>query len=212
MTPITAVRIGRPLAALVCAVFLVLPGVAAAFNEIEPNNDWLTAQSISNLSGGFVIDGSRPFDDGSDDFFTFTVRGPGLLRIESSSQDSMADSIMGLYGTGGTLLASADGGGANAMAAIEYTIGAAGTYTLGFSGYNPALELCTPQVIQCYDTNDDSFFDTFVAGGGMDGSRGWNYSISLSGVALVPEPHAALMFAPGLAALLLMRRRRLGSG
>src|SRR5688572_23705638 len=83
MTPITAARIGRPMAALVCAVFLGLPGAASAFNEIEPNNDWVTAQSISNFSGDFFIDGSRPFADGSDDFFTFTVRAPGLLRIES---------------------------------------------------------------------------------------------------------------------------------
>lgn len=210
MTPTTAVRIRRPWAALFCAVFLGLPGVAAAINESEPNDEWAAAQAVGNLRGDFVIDGGRSFADPSDDFFSFTVRGPGLLRIESSSPDTAADSIMGLFDAGGSLLASNDDGPAGAMSVIEYTIGSAGVYGLGFSGYNAGLFSCTGMVTQCYDSDDDFVFDTFVAGGGVGGSTGWDYRISLSGVALVPEPHAALMLLPGLATLLVTRRRRLG--
>ena len=209
MTANISARMRRPLAGLLWASFvLAWPGMASAVNETEPNDTWAARQSISNDIGDFVIDGSRPFADTSDDFFSFIVRSPGMLRIESSSADSGADSIIGLFSSAGTLLASDDESGAESMSAIEYTITTPGLYGLGFSGFNPLLLACTATVTQCYDTDDDFVFDAFVAGGGAGGSAGWDYRISLSGVSLVPEPHAALLLAPGLAALLWMRRRR----
>ena len=208
MSRITTTLVGRPLAALAIAVAVGWPGAAVAVNEVEPNDQRTAAQMISNLAGNFVIDGGRSFANTSDDFFSFMVRGPGLLRIESSSPDGAADSIMGLFNAAGSLLASDDDSGPGAMSTIDYMVGAAGIYTLGFSGYNPGLLACTGSVTQCYDTNGDFLFDTFVAGGGSGGSAGWDYRISLSGVALVPEPHAALMLVPGLAWLMLRRRQR----
>ena len=208
MSGITTRLTKRPLAALALAAAIAWPCAALAINETEPNDLRTAAQLISNIAGDFVIDGGRSFANPSDDFFSFMVRGPGLLRIVSSSPDGGADSIMGLFNAAGTLLASDDDSGPGAMSAIDYMVGAPGIYTLGLSGYNPGLLACTATVTQCYDTNGDFVFDTFVAGGGAGGSAGWDYRISLSGVALVPEPHAALMLAPGLVWLLVRRRRQ----
>jgi hypothetical protein len=206
MKPFLSERMRRPWAALFWSLLIALPGSAGAFSETEPNNEWAAAQAIANANGDFLIDGTRSFADPSDDFFSFMVRGPGVLRIESSSTDGAADSIMGLFNAGGMLLASNDDG-TGSMSTIVFNVTAPGTYSVGFSGFNPGLLACTGAVTACYDTDDDLVFDTFVAGGGAGGSTGWDYRISLSGVALVPEPHAALLLAPGLA-LLLMRRRR----
>ncbi|MDN3919545.1 pre-peptidase C-terminal domain-containing protein [Roseateles violae] len=206
MAPVLGSRMRRPLAAIV-PLLAGLSGTAWAVNETEPNDAWAAAQSLVNASGDFVIDGSRSFANPSDDFFSFMVRGSGVLRIESSSSDAAADSIMGLFNSGGTLLASNDDG-SGSMSTIVFNISAPGTYSIGFSGYNPGLLSCTGTVTSCYDTDNDLVFDTFVAGGGAGGSTGWDYRISLSGVALVPEPQAALLFLPGLAALALLRRRR----
>ena len=203
--------IKRPLAALLWSFcVLAVPGTAIAVNEVEPNNTWAGRQSISNSLGNFTIDGSRQFSDTSDDFFSFLVGGLGLLRIEASSADGSADSIMGLFSGDGTLLASNDDGGTGAMSVIEYAITEAGIYGIGFSGYNPGLLACVGAVTQCYDTDNDFVFDTFVAGGGAGGSAGWDYRISITGPALIAEPNAALLVAPALFGLLLMGRRRAG--
>jgi hypothetical protein len=207
MKPILGTRMRRPLAALASSLLVGLSGTAWAVNELEPNNAWATAQSITNNSGDFFIDGSRSFADASDDFFSFVVHGTGSLRIESSSADAAADSIMGLFNAGGSLIASNDDGSTDTMSTIVFDV-TPGIYTLGFSGYNPGLLSCTGTVTECYDTDNDFVFDTFVASDGAGGSTGWDYRISMSGAALVPEPHAALLFIPGLALLLLSRRRR----
>lgn len=205
----------RCVAALSCVLFIAWPGAAHAYLEAEPNDSWASAQLFANPTGDFFIDGGRSFANPSDDFFSFTVYGTGLLRIESSSADGGADSIMGLFDGMGTLLASNDDGpGAGTMSVIEYmvTAGQIGRFTIGFSGYNPGLLACTETVTQCYDTNGDFVFDTFVAGGGAGGSTGWDYRISLTGVSLVPEPATALLFVPALGWLLLRRRRGAPAG
>jgi len=190
-------------------------GTAQANVEIEPNNTLQGAQMLMNSPGGFSISGGRSFADPSDDFFSFLVVGAGPLSIVSTSPDGFADSIMGLFGPMGNLVASNDDGGGNGfMSAILFNVPAnmVGRYTLGFSGYNPGLLACTGSVTQCYDTNGDFIFDTFVAGGGAGGSTGWNYAINMNGVALVPEPHAALLALPGLLAVMAWRQRRQRGG
>lgn len=184
---------------------------ALAVVEVEPNDTLATAQYVSSGSAAFVISGERTFADPTDDFFSFDVGAGGLLSIVSSSPDFGADSIMGLFGPGGTLLASNDdGAGSGSMSALEYFIpsGATGRYTLGFSGYNPGLLSCTDTVTECYDISGDFIFDNFVAGGGSGGSTGWTYTLDVSGVALVPEPRALALFALGVPLLVALRQRR----
>ncbi len=188
------------------------PSSAIAANEAEPNDSLLGAQFVATAGGPFDIAGSRTFADPSDDFFSFDVLAAGVLSITSTSADGSADSILGLYGPTGMLLASNDDGPNGSMSGLAFNVptGQTGRYSIGFSGYNPGLLSCTDAVTDCYDTTGDFVFDTFVAGGGAGGSTGWDYQISVSGVALIPEPGMYLMFGLGLPLLLSLQRRRRG--
>lgn len=203
----------RPWAAILpplmaAAAGLSLGAPAHAIGELEPNNTLVTAQVLGAPGAPFVVTGSRPFADTSDDFFRFQALSSGVLRIVSTANSGSADSIMGLFSGSGVLLASNDDAAGSFMSTIEFTLPAAGSYVLGFSGYNAALLTCTGTVTACYDTNGDFRFDTFVPGGGAGGSAGWDYSLNFSGASLVPEPHTALLWLPSLALLGLMRTRR----
>jgi hypothetical protein len=194
--------------ASVCAIGFGTTAATAA-TETEPNDTLATAQFVANTGGSLVIVGQRSFADPSDDFFSFDVFATGVLSISSASSDGAADSILGLYNAGGTLVASNDDGASGSMSAINFNVpnGMTGRYSIGFSGYNPGLLACTDAVTSCYDTTGDFVFDTFVAGGGAGGSTGWDYQIDISGVALVPEPGIYLMFGLGLPLLLGLKRR-----
>jgi PEP-CTERM motif len=185
-------------AAIGLGIAAALPAVhAGTFPEVEPNDTLAGAQIISDPgSAQTFINGERTFANPSDDFFRFTVATPTMLYISSTSANAFADSIMGLYGPTGTLLASNDNASlGTSMSAITFLAAIAGNYTLGFSGFNPGLLSCTATVTSCYDTNNDFTFDTFVAGGGAGGSTGWNYAITIA----VPEPETYLMLGLGLA-------------
>jgi hypothetical protein len=187
---------------------MLAPAHAGTFAEVEPNDTFATAQVISD-PGSFltVINGSRTFGNPSDDFFRFTVASATFLQITSTSSSPFADSIMGLYGPTGILLASNDDANAGtSMSAISFQVGAGmgGLYTLGFSGYNAGLLACGTGVTSCYDTNNDFVFDTFVAGGGAGGSTGWDYTITVN---TIPEPETYALFGLGLALLPLLRKR-----
>lgn len=183
---------------------------AASANELEPNDTWATAQFVANDAALIVIDGDRTFANPSDDFFSFDVGGSGLLTISTLSAALGADSIIGLFDPSGMLVASNDDGpGLGAMSSLQFLVqpGMTGRYTLGLSGYNPGLLSCTGTVTQCYDTNGDFVFDTFVAGGGAGGSTGWHYAVTIGGVALVPELPSPALLLLGLPMLLWLRRR-----
>jgi hypothetical protein len=184
------------------------PAMAASVNEVEPNDTWANAQFIPNDSAVIVVTGSRTFANPSDDFYSFNVNGSGLLSITTLSAASGADSIIGLFNPAGQLIASNDDGpGLGGMSSLQFMVtgGMTGRYTLGFSGYNPGLLSCTSQITSCYDTDGDFVFDTFVAGGGAGGSTGWDYAITISGAALVPELPAAALLALGLPFLWLRK-------
>jgi len=189
--------------AVAAAAWLVAASTASAasVNEAEPNDTWATSQFVVNDAALIVIDGDRTFANPSDDFFSFNVLGSGWLTISTLSAALGADSIIGLFNPAGTLVASNDDGpGLGAMSSLQFMVqpGMTGRYTLGLSGYNPGLLSCTGTVTQCYDTNGDFVFDTFVAGGGSGGSAGWHYAVTIGGVALTPVPES------GSAALLLL--------
>ena len=197
--------------AVAAAAWLIAaaPASAAFVNEAEPNDTWATAQFVPNSAALIVIDGGRTFANPSDDFFSFDVWGTGLLSISTLSATFGADSIIGLFDPSGALVASNDDApGSGGMSALQFLVqpGMTGRYTLGLSGYNPGLLACTGTVTQCYDTNGDFVFDTFVAGGGAGGSTGWDYAITIGGVALVPEPSHAALLLLGLPLLWLRRR------
>lgn len=198
------------------ARILVVAGIAfsgfsaGAATEVEPNDALAAAQFISTGGTDFMIGGARTFADPSDDFFSFDVGGSGFLTISSSSADLFADSILGLFGPDGTLLASADDGAAGSMSALTYFVaaGSSGRYTIGFSGYNPLLLSCSGDVTECYDISGDFVFDNFVAGGGAGGSTGWEYTIDVAGVPLIPEPGTIALWALGTPLLVAVARRR----
>lgn len=172
--------------------------LAGTVNESEPNDTFATAQAINDPgSATTTITGSRTFNDFSDDFFRIFVSTPGLLQITSSSTNAFADSIMGLFDAGGTLLASNDDTSfLNKMSAISFSVAAAGFYTIGFTGFDPGVD---------YDLNSDLQFDTFVANGGAGGSKDWAYTINVAQP--IPEPETVLLFGAGLALVPWMRRR-----
>jgi hypothetical protein len=184
------------------------PAAAVIVGELEPNDTSGTAQMVITADNVLQINGARTFVDPSDDFFAFEVRSGGALEITSSSPDGSADSILGLFDFNGNLVASNDDGGPGFMSVIDYVVapGAVGIYKVGFSGFNPGALSCAGTVTACYDTDGDFVFDTFVAGAGAGGSTGWDYAISVSGVALVPEPSAWLLLALGLPWLALRAR------
>ena len=187
------------------------PASATLVEESEPNDTRVTAQVIVNSEPLIVINGGRTFANPSDDFFSFDVRGTGLLSISTLSAMFAADSIIGLYNPAGTLVASNDDApGFGFMSGLQYSVGAGmtGRYTLAISGYNPGLLACTATVTQCYDTNGDFIFDTFVPGGGAGGSTGWDYAIVIGGAAMVPEPGSAALLLLGLPWLWQRRRTR----
>jgi hypothetical protein len=202
--------IAPAMAAAVLSLAASDPAAALAVAEVEPNDTLAGAQQIHTDDALIAVAGQRTFANPSDDFYAFQVRGPGLLTISSSSLDLAADSIMGLFGPGGALLASNDDTGPSLMSSISYDVpvGMTGWYTVGFSGFNAGLIACTDEITACYDTDGDFVFDTFVAGGGAGGSTGWDYALDIGGAALVPEPAAYGLMALGLAVLALRRPRR----
>jgi hypothetical protein len=180
---------------------------AGTVAESEPNNTLAAPQTINDPGAATtVITGGRSFNDFSDDFYRFFVSAPGLLRITSTSTDASADSVMGLFNSTGTLLASNDDAAlGNTMSAISFNVLAAGFYTIGFTGFDPGLLACGTGISACYDTNNDFVFDTFVANGGAGGSTGWTYAITIAQP--IPEPETVLLFGAGLALVPWMRRR-----
>lgn len=193
---------------LAAAVWLSCGTAAQARVDTEPNDTFDAAQRLGVPGGAFEVTGGRSFADPSDDFFRFRALSSGVLRIESTSSNAAADSVMGLFNGRGRLLASNDDAGGGSMSTIEFLLPRKGAYVLGFSGYNPALLSCAEGVTACYDTDGDFVFDTFVAGGGAGGSAGWDYTLRFTGASLVPEPPTALLFLPALALLQLVRARR----
>ena len=194
--------------ALVLCVAAAGPlATAGTVTETEPNDTLATAQVVTDPGSlTTVINGTRTFTDASDDFFRIFVGTPGLLTISASSTDPFADSVMGLYGPAGTLLASNDDAGlGTALSALSFNVVSAGLFTIGFSGFDPGLLACTATVPSCYDTDGDFVFDTFVAAGGQGGSTGWSYSLTIAQP--IPEPETVMLFAAGLAAIPWMRRR-----
>jgi hypothetical protein len=197
-------------AALAAAALVLTQGLAAAalVAESEPNDNLAGAQFVNVLQSSVDIQGERSFASPSDDFFSFVVRRAGLISISSTSPDGAADSVMGLFDPLGNLVASNDDGGIGFMSAIDFMVTDAmlGTFTIGFTGFDPGLIACAGAVTQCYDSDGDFVFDTFVAGVG-GGSMGWGYTISVSGDGLVSSPGSLALAALGLPLMALARRR-----
>ncbi|MEO8936482.1 MAG: PEP-CTERM sorting domain-containing protein [Burkholderiaceae bacterium] len=196
---------------LTVAAAAALPAHAGTVSEVESNDTYATAQLVASAAAAqTVVNGERSFADPSDDFFRFFVSAFTTLRIASTSPDASADSILGLYGPTGSLLASNDDAGfGSLMSGLTFVTGnLGGLFTIGFSGYNAGLLACTGGVTSCYDTNNDFVFDTFVAGGGAGGSTGWLYSLTIDQAAAIPEPPLLALFGIGLAFVAIERRRR----
>lgn len=189
----------------------VVPAQAGMVSEVESNDSYATAQLVAGTAvAQTIINGARTFADPSDDFFRFFVPAFTTLRISSTSPDAFADSILGLFGPTGLLLASNDDAGTGTtMSGLTFVTGnLSGLFAIGFSGFNAGLLACGTGVSSCYDTNNDFVFDTFVAGGGAGGSTGWLYRITLDQVAAVPEPSIAALLALGFALAAVRRRSR----
>lgn len=189
---------------------IAAPAHANVIGETEPNDTLAAPQVVPQVAGDPIttINGARTFADPSDDFYRFMVPAFTNLRITSTSSDPFADSILGLYGPAGLLVASNDDANGTFMSALNYFVtGVGGLFTIGFSGYNPGLLACGGGVTACYDTDGDFLFDTFVAGGGAGGSTGWTYALTIERIAAVPEPGVVVLLGIGLAGLTWSRSR-----
>jgi hypothetical protein len=186
------------LAAAVVFALAVAPAHAlTVVSESEPNNSLAAAQALGAFpaDGRYQVNGSRVNDD-SDDFYSFAALA-GPLSIVVSSPTALADSVMGLYGPGGMLVASNDDAApGNGLSAIQFNVPTAGTYRIGLSGFNPNFLSCSVAGAPCYDTNGDFAFDTYAPGAG--GSYNWAYGIAITSV---PEPETWFALAAGLALL-----------
>ncbi|MCK7495856.1 MAG: PEP-CTERM sorting domain-containing protein [Comamonadaceae bacterium] len=191
---------------LVLAATLVaftFPAHAISVDELEPNDTVSTSQRLFTSGSPITVNGERTFSDPSDDFFSFRAASDTLIEISAwlTSDDLIAnaESAFGLFGPADELVASAFGStnvAGGSLGTISFMAGAGGLYKIGFSGFNPGLISCGGAVTACYDTDDDFIPDSFVAGGGVGGSAGWNYAIN---VTAVPEPSTLAMLLAGVA-------------
>ncbi|MCK4358761.1 MAG: PPC domain-containing protein, partial [Candidatus Cloacimonetes bacterium] len=103
------------------------PGSKTLDNEVEPNDDWTTANTITDSMAAAI-------DPGGDvDYFSFTATAGYDYTFTTDelpgSSNNVGDTKMYLYDTDGTTqLAYDDDGGPGFYSQIVYTIPTAGTY------------------------------------------------------------------------------------
>jgi len=183
-----------------------------------------TAQTVA--AGTTTILGSIAQDGDSDMYrFTLTDASQFSVLVETGATDGLTDSQIFLFNLNGTGIAHNDditntAGGGNFMSHLPvgnalYNTLAPGDYLLAISGWDDDAKTGTSYIFPTspgYTNNQGNIVGPTNAGAidGWDGdafgvSHG-TYSITLTGVDVVPEP--ASMAALGLGVAALLRRRR----
>lgn len=157
----------------------------AVFTESEPNNTRGTANLITRGAApwadvGWIL--SLGGSGGDVDFFKIFLNARETITLITTPMEtefSQPDTMLGLFDSGGNLLASNDD--ANGLgSAIRYTVGSSGDYFIGVTG----------------------FPDNGFSGGH---SQFGKYALTIS---IIPEPASMVALGSGLLGLLAIRRRR----
>lgn len=111
--------------------------VGSSVNEVEPNDSLITSQSLGSLSGALAILGQLETEDV--DFYSFTLQADTLFSasVFDFTPDRLDDhdSVIALFDSGGTMLASDDDEGIGLLSSLSFHILQAGTYHMAISGF-----------------------------------------------------------------------------
>lgn len=131
----------RKVFALGCLGAAALAGSASAafYIESEPNDTLATANFVGNYTfpgDAFLVDGTIS-PSGDQDWFMFTVSNAAQMRLATYGRpdSNSGDSILELYDSAGTLLASDDDGGINLFSSLEYNSTAGGTFYIRVNSF-----------------------------------------------------------------------------
>lgn len=161
------------------------------FSEIEDNNSIATANDLGLFSapgGSVAIDAT--LGDADVDWYSFTLDNTASLSFFAAFAAGDGDGLMQIVTGGGDVIAFDDDSGVGLMPAIQLDDLAAGTYYIGFSGYEDV---------------DATSVDTDELVDGIGHSENFTYKLSV-GFSIVPAPGALALFGAG--GLLVTRRRR----
>jgi hypothetical protein len=128
---------GRSIVLLIVLGALVTKAVATV-NELEPNDSIVTAQGLPTFAStcGEGVLGS--LSAGDVDFYQIEIASGVLFSANVFDFTPLLpddnDPILGLFDSGGTLIAFDDDGGPGTLAAIFVGIPSGGTYFVGVSG------------------------------------------------------------------------------
>ena len=161
---------------------------ATNFTEVEPNDTFITAQSLDPQDGTVGLAGSRIGNSSADFYLFYATAGDSIIMAVNSpgGPTYTNDPILGLFNPSGTEL----------------------TYDDDYNGYDPRI---------AYSISSSGFYGAAVSGyadfgwtGG--GSSGWTYQLLITGLTphngvAVPEPATMFLLGLGLVGVAGVRRK-----
>lgn len=163
---------------------------AGLFSESESNNTLATANFVGSFGfpgGSVIIDGV--ISEGDVDWFSFTLTNTASLAVFAGFSTPGADGVMQIV-SGADVIAFDDDSGVDLMPSLQIANLAAGTYSVGISGFGDA---------GAGSVDSDELFD------GLGHDEDFAYKL-VFGFTVVPAPASVAML--GFGGLVMARRRR----